>query len=72
MAVNGRNCRGIGPRLQFDQNWIRYLRGELAEEPDVVNPYGTHMDGDKELAIEGVANWTDIWTDWGHVGKKSQ
>ena len=22
----------------------------------------------EELAIEGVANWTDIWTDWHYVG----
>ena len=68
MAGNRQNRRGIVPRLQFNRSWIRYWRGELAQQPNVVNPYGTHTHGDEELAIEGVANWTDIWTDWGHVG----
>ena len=69
MSGNGQSGGdSTGPQLQFDQNWIRYQRGELAEQPNVVNPYGTYTHEGSVRAIRGMANWTDIWTDWGHVG----
>ena len=69
----------IVPNVDIDPAFLDYWRGGVT--PQTENLYGEHNDhnwefkdgeyedmGMQDMAIKGVANWTDVWENWDDVG----